>query len=131
MNINLEMFPTDRVYRAQVSLASRFGVTPAEVERLDQFGPLLINTGGAIVAENATTVATLPSTQVAVPIDLPISKDFSIDDYVEGDGTYAADVVAAAWLYQMKLRINAALVTMNALPRTLPSVVTVTLPLPA
>lgn len=130
MNINLELFPVDRVYRAQVSLASRFGVTPAEVERLDQFGPLVVNIGGAIVAEDNTTVATLPSSQIAVPLDLPISKDFSIDDYTGEGDIRAADVVATAWLYQMKVRINAALVAMMALPRTLPSSITVTLPLP-
>ena len=127
MNINLDLELIDRSYRAQVSLPSRFGITPAEMQRLDQFGPLVVNIGGAIVAENDTTVATLPSSEVAVPLDLPLAKDFSIDDYT---GDYAADVVAAAWLYQMKVRISDALVVLMARPRTLSSSVTVTLPLP-
>jgi hypothetical protein len=129
MNINLEMFPIDRVYRAQVCLASRFGITPEEAARLDQFGPLLIDIGSAIVAADTTTVATLPTSQIAVPIDLPVSKDFSLDDYTGNNGTHTADVVAAAWLFQMETRINTALVALLAMARTQPSSRTVTLPL--
>jgi len=85
--------------------AAQNPITPLELEKLNQFGPMTVARGG-VITPNSGSPVTLPTSDVYLPSDFPVRQTFNLDDYAN------AASLAAKWYEVMATRIQTALNTL-------------------
>jgi len=103
----IELQGRNYVVTLQLDTAAQNPITPLEFEKLNQFGPMTVARGGVITPVTGSAV-TLPTSDVYLPVDFPVTQVFNLDDYAN------ADSLAAKWHDVMSTRIQAAIATLLA-----------------
>lgn len=95
----IELVGRNWVCTIQLDPASPNSISPAQLEKLRQFGPLQVARGGTVTPETGDP-ADLAVSDVYLPGDLPFKQMFSLDDYAN------AASLATAWKVLMLGRIQ-------------------------
>jgi len=93
------------VYHAEVMMGLESPISAVEQTALNQFGPLVVEVGGEVVAPGATV--SLPLRSISIPGGLPEKQTFSLADYPDNAGD-----LAHAWTGMVEGRIAVALDTL-------------------
>ena len=91
----------DGVYHAQIGLAEKEPLTPAETEAFNHFGDVVIDTGGIINYGEEQTF-TLPTNSLWFPCYFPAKQTFAIADNADAGSR------AQGWLTTIQTRLVAA-----------------------